>query len=533
MRPSAAQGASDTLEIEGINLPITVSTTEVTAGFGKVRDELGKMNGEATKVGEGVKKLGNDMTTSSTKVKDGGAAMEGSFRSLAVGMSQMMTSAFSLYQSIDNIEKKQYALEKAQLAAKKATEAVDQAQKDYNEAVTKFGANSPQAIDAQDKLALAQETASLSTDRVQLSQNNLNDSMMMAGLTVIPAVISGIDGMGKMWKNIQGMNIGGAGGILEKIKGGLQGLGSDKAGLLFSVGAGVGALGFIFAAFTSKSPEIKLACSIMGGALVALAAKQWIMNTAATYGLGLTGAGAILIGVAVAAAAATYALSEMYGAKAEAPPETPTGAGGGGAGGGSLAEQAKALTLANVWEMPTQTPGAGMTGKEMAAAGLGEYIKQTGVFIPKEEALIHDDIAFKVSAGANKGKYKWIREGPAEDMYFTMEELKAIQGGDRPEINIRPWFTFGLEERTDDLGNVWLQGKHFQRGGLPTRDVFGFVEKDEAVLPLTDPQAMNKISLALGGAGGRTIINYFNINGARDVDLVMDEIARKLWGTLK
>jgi hypothetical protein len=500
----------------------------VTAGFGKVRDELGKMNGEAAKVGTGVKQLGDDMTKSSTKVKDGGAAMEGSFKSLAVGMSQTMTSAFSLYQSVDNIEKKQYALEKAQLAAKKATESVDQAQKDYNEAVEKFGADSPQAIDAQDKLALAQETASLSADRVQISQNNLNDSMMMAGLTVIPAVISGIDGMGKMWKNLQGMNIGGAGGVLESIKGGLTGLGSDKAGLLFSVGAGVGALGFIFAAFTSKSPEIKLACSIMGGALVALAAKQWIMNIAATYGLGLTGAGLIMVGLAGAAAAATYLLSSQYGAKAEAPPETgaaaPTVSGGAAAGAAAGAE-----TLG--WELPAVTPGAGMTGKEMAAAGLGQYIKESGVFIPKEESLIHDDIAFKVSAGANAGKYKWIREGPAEGTYMTMDILESWrrgEGGATVQKWLRPWFTFGFEERTDDLGNVWLQGKHFQKGGLPTRDVFGLVERDEAVLPLTDTEAMNKISLALGGGGRGGDTYNFYIDGSRDVDLVMDEIASRM-----
>jgi hypothetical protein len=263
----------------------------------------------------------------------------------------------------------------------------------------------------------------------------------------------------------------------------------------------------------------------------ALTAATWALNIAKAVGLTLStlGMGAIVVAAAGAAAAATYALASQYGAKTEAPPNigaaAPTVAGT--TGGAATAAEAEA---ALGWELPTVTPGAGMTGKEMAVAGLGQYIKESGVFIPKEESLIHDDIAFKVSAGANAGKYKWIREGPAEGTYMTMDILESWRRGEgnaTVQKWLRPWFTFGFEERTDDLGNVWLQGKHFQKGGLILGDTLGMIHRDEAVLPLTDTGAMDRIAAAIGGGGG-TVIQNFYINGAKDVDLIMNEIAQKM-----
>jgi hypothetical protein len=166
----------------------------------------------------------------------------------------------------------------------------------------------------------------------------------------------------------------------------------------------------------------------------------------------------------------------------------------------------------------------------MAAAGLGEYIEETGTFIPSEEQLVRDDIAFKVSSGAHAGTYKWIRGGPAKNKYFSMEDLKRIQAGQYTtdyEQDLRPWFTYGFEERADELGNVYLVGRHFQKGGLILGDTLGMIHRDEAVLPLSDTSAMNRIAEAIGG-GGTTINQVFNINGARDVDLIMSEIAQKM-----
>lgn len=516
--------------------------------------------------------------------------MGGSYKNVALGMSQTMTSAFSLYQSIDNIEKKQYALEKANLAAQRSTEAVDQAQKDYNEAVEKFGTDSVEAKDALDKLNLSKDAAELADERVKISQNNVNDSMTMAALTVIPAVISGFDGLTRTWKSFSGLD---PGGLIGKIKDAFSALGSDKIGILAGVGFGIGSLYTTFKMLNATTKEEKELYTGLAMVMNAATVAMWALNAAKAFGVALTPVvGLAIVAAAGVAAATTYALSSMYGAKTEAPSGVPTapGAGGtvGGVGGGGAgwtatpgraitqAESLKAgeLTLQGLkpgtqaWyqaggpglgfqEMPTVTPGAGMTPEQMAGAGLGEYTRQTGLFVPNEEMLIRDDIAFKISAGANKGKYKWTRQGPAEEKYFTMEDLKRIQRGDYVEDyerDLRPWFTYGFEERADELGNVWLQGKHFQKGGLVLGDTLGLIERDEAVLPLTNPRAMGAIATALrvgersvidmeipramqaisAAIGGGTTNNYitFNIDGSRDVDLVMNEIARKLWGRL-
>lgn len=513
------------VELEGINIPIKVDASGVSAGLQQAGTEVKKFGDEVSGTAGTVKQSGTEMEgtfkgTAST-VKQSGSEMQGSFKGMALSMSQTATSAFSLYQSFDNIEKKQYAVEKANLAAKRATEAVDQAQKDYNEAVEKYGADSAQAQDALDKLNLSKEAAELSDERARISQNNLNDSMMMAGLTVIPAVVSGIDGMGKMWKNFQGMDIG---STLGKVKEGLTSLGSDKAGLLFSVGAGVGALGLIFAAFTSKSPEVKLACSIIGGALVALAAKQWIMNIAATYGLGLTGAGLIFIGVAGAAAAATYVLSEMYGAKAEAPPEAPAappaaaGEVGGAtvatAPGGEAVQGAEYTGLATSyltipagtvdwerWQQARSYPEIEEASKWPSDAvfkqiGENAWLSRHGNVLTKEQVYMMLDIPTIGSIGSAALAADWA------DIWN--EEGMRLNAHLRP-----PFYRF-----------------YGESGWAITPHLAVVAEKGPEVM-LTESR-LDDLAERLGGVGGGGNTYIFNINGAKDVDLIMNELAQKM-----
>jgi hypothetical protein len=535
------------MDLQGFGTAATETSSEVSAAAntmstamdstaGEVGNASNTMSAALDDTGQSANQAGVEMEGLGTKAKDAGEkistsgkAIDGSMKQSVLGMSQAMTSGFMLYQSVDNIEKKQYAYEKATLASKKATEAVDQAQKDYNDTVEKYGADSAQAQDALDKLNLSKETAALADEREKISQGNVNDAMMYAGITALPAVISGIDGMSKLWKNMQGLNIGGAGGLLEKIKGGLQGLGNDKIGVLGSAVTGIGALFTGFMAFNAKTPEMKAAYSVLTGALVALTLAQWASNIAAATGWSMTGVGLAIVGIGAGAAAGMYLLSQQYGPKEEAPPEdlsttTPSG--------GTTPPTAPTTTRKPTGELPSVTPGAGMkTGAEMAGAGLGEYIEETGTFIPREEALVRDDVAFKVSQGPNAGKYKWLRTGVAKGTYFSMEDLKRIQAGQYTadyEQDLRPWFTYGFEERADELGNVYLVGRHFQKGGLILGDTLGMIHRDEAVLPLTDTRAMDRIAAALVGEGGGTVIQNFYINGAKDVDLIMNEIAQKM-----
>jgi hypothetical protein len=516
------------VEIEGISISIKADAGGVSAGLQQAGTAVKTFGTDLQKTGADAKTLGTNMTASAGAVKESGTRMEGSMKGLALGMSQTMTSAFSLYQSFDNIEKKQYALEKATLASKKATEAVDQAQKDYNETVEKYGADSAEAQDALDKLNLSKEAAALADEREKISQNNVNDSMMTAGLTVIPGVISGIDGLTRTWKTFSGLD---PAGLAGKLKDAFSGLGSDKIGILAGVGFGFGSVLTTFKALTAKTKEEKNLWTGLAMAMNALTAATWALNIAKAVGLTLStlGMGALVVAAAGIAAAATWALASQYGAEVEPPPEdlstTPPS-------GEKTPPSTPTATRKPTGELPSVTPGAGMkTGEEMAGAGLGEYIEETGTFIPSEEALVRDDVAFKVSQGPNAGKYKWLRKGVAKGTYFSMEDLKRIQAGQYTadyEQDLRPWFTYGFEERADELGNVYLVGRHFQKGGLILGDTLGMIHRDEAVLPLTDTRAMDSIAAAIGGGGGGTVIQNFYINGAKDVDLVMNEIANRM-----
>lgn len=526
------------MELPGININIGVNGQAVSSGLKGVKGELQGLGTEAEKT--------------ATRMQSAGTTMGGSMKGLALGMSQTATSAFSLYQSFDNLEKKQYQVEKANLAAKKATEALDQAQKDYNDAVAKYGVNSIEAADAQDKLALAEETETLAKERADLSQKNLNDSMTSAALMVIPGVISGIDGLSRTWKTFSQMD---PAGLAGKLKDAFGALGSNKIGILAGVGLGFGSLLTTYKAFTATTKEEKDLWTGLAMAMNALTVAEWALNAAKAFGVALTPVvGLGIVAAAGAAALATWALAQQFGAKTEAPPEAPTAPGIGAAVGGgwggtpnrplTAAESLKAGELkarglkpgTEAWyeaggpgmgyqEMPTG-PAGEMTVEEMAGAGLGEYTRQTGLFVPNEEMLVRDNIAFKVSQGPNVGKYKWVRRGPAEDEYFTMEDFERIRRGDYSadyERDMRPWFTYGFEEKADALGNVYLVGRHFQEGGWAMTPQLAIVGETPEVM-LTEPR-LDDLAKRLGGGGTYNVT--FNVNGARDVDLVMDEIAKK------
>ncbi len=113
-----------------------------------------------------------------------------SFKDMAVGMSGVATSGFALYMTIDRVEKSQYALDKATLGLTRSNESLDQAQKNVNEAIAKYGVGSIQAKDAADKLSIAQEANALANERVSLAQNNVNQAIMQGALSIIPTMIT-------------------------------------------------------------------------------------------------------------------------------------------------------------------------------------------------------------------------------------------------------------------------------------------------------------------------------------------------------
>jgi hypothetical protein len=461
------------VEIGTIEATLKLNSSEFTAGIEGAESSLKEFAGSAEQAAGQVStsstKMGNDATTASDKTASGmegatgrvttsAAATGGSMRTLALGFSQTATSAFALYQSFDNIEKRQYAVEKANLAVDKSEVSLKKAQDEYNAALDEYGPTSAEAEAAAIKLQIATDANDLANERARLSQNSLNDSMTMAGLTIIPSVISGIDGMFKMWKNFQGLD------VIGRLQGITTSLGSNKTALV-SWGAGLAAIGFIFAAFTTKSEDTRIMLSLLAGGLIAVAAAQWIWNAAAAFGIGLTGVGLALVAVAVGAAALVYGLSATYGS--------------------STSGEVAASTQSNVSAI-----NSGVASRNAEATSTVEPMGQatsTTMFRDKD---------------GNARSREWLSANPSMIRYPLMD----IDG------NSYDWPSYLA---LDDNMRRYAQG-----GWAMTPQIAMLAENEpELIIPASKMGNM-------GGSGGNTY--NFHIDGSRDVDLVMNEIARRL-----
>ena len=63
------------------------------------------------------------------------------------------------------------------------------AQERYNEAVGKYGADSQEAKDAADKLKASQDALAVAQEKVEEAQRNMNNTIVMSSLQIIPGVI--------------------------------------------------------------------------------------------------------------------------------------------------------------------------------------------------------------------------------------------------------------------------------------------------------------------------------------------------------
>lgn len=259
--------------------------------------------GEAAQASEKVAASQDKVSVSATKAT-------GSVKETSLSMVQVASSAMALYGAYDAIGDAQLALDRANLQVEKSTKAADVAQKNYNDALAKYGEGALETQLAAETLRLKQEEIKLNTDAAANAQENYNEKIIMAGMTAIPAVISGIDGLSKAWKGLQALDMAASLGSLNKV------LVAHRAAII-SAGAGLAAVAVIYGAFTTTSEETRIGLSILAGGLVAAAAAQWVWNAATAFGLGLTGAGLALVAIAGVAAATVYAASSKYGAKIE------------------------------------------------------------------------------------------------------------------------------------------------------------------------------------------------------------------------
>jgi len=127
---------------------------------------------------------------SSTISKVGSSA-----KSLVLGFNNLASSALNLYNMVDRVKDSQVALDRANLTVMKSAESVRDAQNNLNKVLEKFGEGSAQAIDAQNRLMLAEESLKVATERADMAAENQRKTMMMMAVSVIPTLITGITGV--------------------------------------------------------------------------------------------------------------------------------------------------------------------------------------------------------------------------------------------------------------------------------------------------------------------------------------------------
>jgi hypothetical protein len=160
---------------------------------------------------KGLQSLGKALDDTGTKTKEMGdkqKAASGGTMDLVKGLSGLTTGAWALYQGYDRLIDGQVGVDRAMLAAKSSANAVEDAQKRYNDVVAKFSSTSPEATASLKDLQLAQERATVSTERAQMVQDNLSEAYTGFALGVVPATITMISGLDNVTKILGFTNLG-------------------------------------------------------------------------------------------------------------------------------------------------------------------------------------------------------------------------------------------------------------------------------------------------------------------------------------
>lgn len=197
------------MSTEEINLVFS-AIDNVSATVGNISNSMNTLLADYGELGtktEQVSDYYEDLDVQTRKVDENTKKVNVSTKQTLLAFNNIGTSAMALYGAYDRLETSSVALDRANLLVKKSTEAVDQAQKNYNKAIEKYGADSPEAKDAADKLAIAQEALQVSTERASLASGNLSQSMISGILTVIPTSITMITSLSTAFEGLN-MSLG-------------------------------------------------------------------------------------------------------------------------------------------------------------------------------------------------------------------------------------------------------------------------------------------------------------------------------------
>lgn len=178
--------ASSVIESVGSNLSATFTDVEgKTQNLMNTTDEAtGKMAGDYERV-----------ETASSSLTDAQKTTTMSFGQQLLAVNNLATGSFGLVTSFERVENAQVAVDRANLTVQRSTKSVNDAQENYNKAVEKYGADSPQAVDAANKLKIAQDALEVAHERADMANRNANSTIMTSVLTVIPSFISVISSL--------------------------------------------------------------------------------------------------------------------------------------------------------------------------------------------------------------------------------------------------------------------------------------------------------------------------------------------------
>lgn len=163
------------MSAEGFPIRIMVQIdgdTEALNSLSRLATETEKVEQKASSAAAKTESLGSALVTAGS-----------SFSAAAA-------SAFSLYQSYDNLEKVQLRSEQASLRSARAQEALKSAQAALNELVA-AGVTSGEAYEAaKQKVAIAEENARIAAERSRIAQEDVNEAYAQFAITVGPEVAS-------------------------------------------------------------------------------------------------------------------------------------------------------------------------------------------------------------------------------------------------------------------------------------------------------------------------------------------------------
>jgi HPt (histidine-containing phosphotransfer) domain-containing protein len=135
------------------------------------------------------------------------------YTKVATGISGVATAGMGLWFAYDRVNKAQISLDKANLRVSNDLDLVKKAQEKYNEAIVKFGEDSPEAIQALKDLRDAQEKYRIDTETANERQTQLNTTMMTSALSVIPSMITAAASLKTAMAGLGTAGVSGAAGI--------------------------------------------------------------------------------------------------------------------------------------------------------------------------------------------------------------------------------------------------------------------------------------------------------------------------------